>query len=222
MEATITWLFVLWFSLLPGALFIWSYGMIAGRWTMRKEGGRYLLMSIGYSAIFHFLFAPFTYNLWSTYWDKISQGERVSLWLWAALMPYLILPVGVGLLSGKATLIAGRNSNRWYSWTRFLAGRTQNPQAWDFLFGRDALTGWVRLRTKEDIFIGGYYGPGSYVAGYPEQQDIYLSNLAEVRSDTGDFVVDHDNKPKLLNSGLLIRWDEVVYLEFKESEDRKL
>ena len=222
MEATITWLFVLWFSLLPGALFIWSYGMIAGRWTTRKEGGRYLLMSIGYSAIFHFLFAPVTYSLWSIYWDKISQGERVSLWLWVALMPYVILPVGVGVLAGKATLIESRGYNRWYSWTRFLAGSTRNPQAWDFLFGRDALTGWVRLRTKEGIFIGGYYGPGSSVAGYPEQQDIYLRNLAEVHSDTGEFILDHDQKPTLLSSGLLIRWDEVSYLEFKESEDQEL
>lgn len=98
-------------------------------------------------------------------------------------------------------------------------GRTQNTRAWDFLFDHKDLTGWIRFRTKDGIFLGGYYGKGSYVSGYPEPQDIYLNNLAEMDSTTGKFELDEEDKPKLLGSGLLLRWDEVEYLEFKKSED---
>ena len=219
METTILWLFGLWFIFLPGALFMWSYGLSSGWWTTDRQGSRHLLMSIGYSAVFHLLFAPVTYNIWSTYWKDISQGREVSLWLWAALSIYVLIPGILGLFSGWATLRTGVGLRKWYEWTRYIMGRTQNPQAWDFLFSRNDLNGWIRFRTKEGRFLGGYYGKGSYVSRYPEPQDIYLDNLAEIDSTTGEIKTDEEGNPKLLGSGLLLRWDEVEYLEFKKSED---
>lgn len=198
---------------------MWSYGLVTGWWTTDRQGSQYLLLSIGYSAVFHLLFAPVTYNTWSTYWEDISQGREVSLWLWVALSIYVLIPGLLGLGSGWATLKAGVDLRKLYGWTRYIMGRTPNSQAWDFLFGRRDLTGWIRFRTKDGLFLGGYYGKGSYVSGYPESQDIYLDNLAEIDSTTGEFYLDEEGNPKLLGSGLLLRWDEVEYLEFKKSED---
>ncbi len=221
METTILWLFGLWFIFLPGALFMWSYGLSSGWWTTHRQGSQYLLLSIGYSAVFHLLFAPLTYHIWSTYWKDISQGREVSPWLWVALSIYVLIPGLLGFYSGLATLKAEFDLRKLYGWTRYIMGRTQNLQAWDFLFGRKDLNGWIRFRTKEGIFLGGYYGKGSYVSGYPEPQDIYLNGLAEIDSLTGEFNLDEEGNPILLGSGLLLRWDEVEYLEFKESEIRR-
>lgn len=219
METTILWLFGLWFIFLPGALFMWSYGLATGWWTTDRQGSQHLLMLIGFSAVFHLMFAPFTYNIWSTHWKDISQGKEVSPWLWAALSIYVLIPIFLGLSSAWVAGLAGVRPRKWNEWTRYIVGRTQNLQAWEYLFSSEDLTGWIRFRTKDGLFLGGYYGTGSYVSGYPESQDIYLDNLAEIDSTTGEFKLDEKGNPKLLGSGLLLRWGDVEYLEFKKSED---
>jgi hypothetical protein len=55
---------------------------------------------------------------------------------------------------------------------------------------------------------------GSYAAGYPEDGDLYLSAVAEVDSDSGDFLFDQDGAVAFRDASLLIRWEEIEYLEF--------
>ena len=54
----------------------------------------------------------------------------------------------------------------------------------------------------------------SYAAGYPEKQDLFLVEAAEVDPETGEFEFDESGEPALRGSGILIRWEEVEYLEF--------
>jgi len=57
-------------------------------------------------------------------------------------------------------------------------------------------------------------GLKSYAAGYPESQDLLISELAEI-DDGGEFLTDdRDGTPVLTGRSLLIRWDEVTYAEF--------
>jgi hypothetical protein len=56
----------------------------------------------------------------------------------------------------------------------------------------------------------------SYAAGYPEPQDLYLAASVEVDPETGEFALD-DGRPQLGPGGLLVRWEEVEYLEFIDS-----
>ena len=71
---------------------------------------------------------------------------------------------------------------------------------------------------KSGTWIGGVYGTiggvRSYSAGYPEPQDLFLAVGIEVDPDTGEFTVDEDSDIPLRPGGLLVRWDEVEYLEF--------
>lgn len=57
-------------------------------------------------------------------------------------------------------------------------------------------------------------GRRSYAAGYPEPQDLYLAASVPVDSETGEFLLNDEGTPDLGDGGLLIRWDEVEYLEF--------
>ena len=66
--------------------------------------------------------------------------------------------------------------------------------------------------------MGGYYGEDSYVSRYPDLQDIYIGRAVEIDPDSGNIVRDSEGTPRLLSSGLLIRWDEVEYLEFTLGE----
>jgi len=57
----------------------------------------------------------------------------------------------------------------------------------------------------------------SYASGYPESGDLFLAEAVEVNPVTGEIVLDDEGHPHSLDSGLLVRWEEVEYLEFEES-----
>lgn len=216
MTTTLLSLVIIWMAVLPGALFIWAFEMLAGRWTTGIRGG--LLRSVGYSAVFHIIFLPLTYHLRVFYWDRIWEGRYVNPWVWAYISVYVIVPIVLGLFTGWSIRQANSIKPTSHLWARLLIGTSPAPRAWDHLFGRRKLTGWVRLRTKSGLYIGGYYEESSYVSGYPDPQDIFLGRIAEIDPDSGKIVRGSEGEPRLLSSGLLIRWDEVEYLEFTPSE----
>ena len=176
---------------------------------MGSRVSRSVLRFLAASAVFHALFAPTTFWLWKHYIEsgKWNSGADLPRGLWLALAVYLLIPYVVGNIFGIAT--AGR------PWTlRSLVTRDSDPpRAWDYFFaGRP--DGWVRLKLKSGPWIGGAYARGSYVAGYPEDGDILLANRADVDPATGDFVTDATGAVVLRAEKLLIRWEEVEYLEF--------
>ena len=63
-------------------------------------------------------------------------------------------------------------------------------------------------------WLGGFYGLDSYAAGYPEEpQDIYLEETYAMNQDDGLFLHMENGSLERLGSGLLIRWEEVLFLE---------
>jgi hypothetical protein len=156
------------------------------------------------------VFAPATYWLWAEQWPKLRAGETVSRGLWVFAVVYVGLPTLAGTLVGTAT-------RRGAVWSRWFTGPDPAPRAWDYLFQHQA-DGWLRLRLKSGVWIGGAYanahGRRSYAAGYPEPQDLFLAAAADVDPETGTFMLDAAGNPTLLEGGLLVRWEEVEYLEF--------
>ncbi len=201
-------LFIIWLAILPGTMFSWSFELLAERWTTGIKNN--LLRFARFATLFHILVLPLTYHLWSSYWDQIIKGEYVNLLVWPGVAIYVIVPLSAGLFAGWATR---KSEYKWYRWVRFLAGGYPAPRAWDRLFGRKGLSGWVYLQTKSGESKMGFYGQGSYVAGYPASQDIYLAHVVTV-DDAGKLQPDELDKSR----GLLIRWDEVEYMEFQPSE----
>lgn len=199
-------------ALLPGALYVWSFERLVGLWGIRLTDR--LLRFVGVSATLHVLFLPVTYRLWIEYVTsgRLSRGD-VSLALWGAPLLYVILPVVLGSVVGRATLVGKR-------WPKLITGPTPAPRAWDYLFGTRP-DGWIRLRLKTGKWLAGAYtkeagNRKSYAAGYPEEQDLYLVETVEVDPTTGVFVYGDDGLPVPRRSGILIRWSEVEYLELIE------
>jgi hypothetical protein len=200
-------------ALLPGALYVWAFERQAGAWGIKLSDR--LFRFVGFSALLHALFAPITYVLW----DEFIRSGRVGsgdapLGLWLLPLAYVGLPVVIGSFVGRG--IRGRRP-----WAKLFTGPDPAPRAWDHLFGSTP-DGWIRLRLKSGIWLGGAFvrrpdGSRSYAAGYPEDQDLYLLEAVDVDPETGSFVVDDSGAPVPRGSSILIRWDEVEYLDFIEA-----
>lgn len=203
---------VLVLALLPGALYTWAFERLVGRWGVGLSDR--VLRFVGGSAMFHAITAPLTYWLWATYWNsgRIAEGGSLPLQLWLVPLFYVGVPTAVGTIAA-----IGHRAAK--PWARVLTGSDPAPRAWDYLF-QGHPDGWIRCRMKSGVRIGEAFadsnGRRSYVAGYPEPADLYLARAADVDPDTGEFQF-VDGAPSLRDSGLLLRWDEVEYLEFVDA-----
>ena len=199
-------------ALLPGALYVWAFEREAGGWGLGLTDR--LLRFVGVSAVFHALAAPITYLAYKdlVVSGRLAHASNVPWWLWPVALGYVAVPAAAGTAVGNG-VAAGK------TWTRYVAGRAPAPRAWDHLFAREGLSGWVRLKLKSGDWIVGAYGRSgardrSYAAGYPETQDLYLVDTAECDPSSGKFVLNQGGGPLLRGVSVLIRWDEVMYLEF--------
>lgn len=74
---------------------------------------------------------------------------------------------------------------------------------------------------KSGVWLAGAFatradGSRSYASGYPEDPDLYLVETVDVDPTTGTFRVDDEGRPIPRGSAMLVRWEEVEYLEFIE------
>lgn len=197
-------------AVLPGALAVWGFERISGRWAIGLSDR--LLRFLGISAVLHALAAPITYTLWREYFsDGARTGvEPLPLWLWAVALGYVVVPLALG--SGLAW--AGDNEA---SWTKWAVGNNPAPTAWDAVFSSQPTGAYVLMKLKSGRWVGGQFVEGSYVGGYPEPADIYLLRELKVDQSAEDFAVDAGgNHIQQGSYGLLVRWEEIEFLEVSD------
>ncbi len=100
---------------------------------------------------------------------------------------------------------------KWIRGKRFLGRYLQQPYItpWDFYFDRRQPV-FMLIHLNNGHLLAGYWGPGSYASGYPEQGDLYLSAVYSV--DTKGQI----GKPIPSTQGLLITKDQYTYIELFE------
>ncbi|MDT2009496.1 hypothetical protein FXW78_46980 [Rhodococcus opacus] len=164
------------------------------------------------SALFGMLSTPLLYQSYRI----LQNGEPLPWWVWAIAAGYLVVPLALGALTGMAA------HKRWW-WARPITGPEPEPRGWDLLFKTPALGGYVKLRLKEpgtgNPWIMGLWAkpdpgatsllPGSYTAGYPYEQDLYLIDTCQI-TPNGTPVVDASGNAVRRGSALLVRWSEVT------------
>lgn len=207
-------------GLLPGALYELAREQRSGRWGLRGADQLFRLLAV--SVVFQVVISPLTYWLYAHYivTEHLRQGRPVSGWLWVLLLCYLLGP----FVLGRFTALGHRYRSRHgvSTWERFVA-RAVNlytdaapaPREWDYLFSYRRRTGWIILHLKDGSRIGGAWN-SSYAASYPADQDLYLSKQVELTAD-GRIRLGDDGQPHGLGKGLLIRWNEVRYLDFYDA-----
>lgn len=206
MTTTFQAIAVLLLALLPGALYTWAFERIAGRWGIGLSDRLYRF--VGISAIFHVCIAPASYAVWRDLLRAdAGRLDSLPLWLWFAGIAYVAFPGGLGVVVGTAYVREKR-------WATVLVGTMAAPRAWDAVFSTPPTGAAVLMRLKSGAWVGGEFNDGSYAAGYPEPADIYLVRELHVDQQTGDFVRDASGDEIPVGKyGLLVRWDEVEYLE---------
>lgn len=207
MPTTFQAIAIILFAVVPGGLYTWGYERQTNSWRIAAPDR--LIRFVAWSAAFHIAVAPVTYLLWRRFIQGASWTERGHFpWLlWLATLLYLAFPFAVGSVAGLRA--AGSRRLR-----RLFKRPSDPPRAWDYLFARRP-DGWIRMRLKSGKWIGAPYARGSYAAGYPEEPDLFFKQLAET-DEAGEFVLDENGSPELRDTSLLIRWDEIEYLEFDE------
>ncbi len=198
-------------AILPGALTVWGYERVSGRWSMGLSDR--ILRFLGISAVLHALAAPATYLIWHEYLRTGARdpNEKLPLGFWPIVVLYVAVPLAIGTLFALGI-------KQKLPLAKALIGDDPAPTAWDYLF-HDETRGWVRLRLKTGTWLGGAFAEGSYVAGYPEPADIYVSQAADIDTETGEFKRDAQGKPVLTENGFLVRWEEVEFLVFTTRKD---
>jgi len=216
---TLEALLVLIIGILPGALHVWASERESGRWGIGLSDR--VLRFVGATAIYQAIFGYPVYLAWQhfihhrvldasgrvVFVNRITQGGAPG-WAWILPALYVAIPLAIGTVSGMS-------SQRWPRLSRILLGRDPAPRAWDYLLSSRPV-GVIRARLKsEGRWIGGWFGPESYAAGYPEElQDLFLQRTYVVLAD-GTFA--EGNSPQgyqETGSALLVRWEDIEELEF--------
>jgi hypothetical protein len=200
-------------ALVPGAAYTFAFERVAG--SFGAGASDRLIRFLTASATFHAVFAGLTYYVYVHLFRSgdLSHG-RVDWWvLELAAIGYVGVPTAIGSL-------VAHGKNRGWQWASALIGASPEPRAWDYLWSRKP-AGFVRMRTKSGVYLGGVFGRRgdgvkSYAAGYPESGDIFLARGVEVDATTGEFLLDA-GQLRLTDGGMLIRWDEIEYLELFEA-----
>lgn len=207
-------------ALLPGATYMFaverfnvSYGL-----AFADRLVRFLAASAAFAAVF----AGPAYVLHNRY---IRSGElssgHVSWWLVEVVaIVYVAFPATAGSLVGYGrTQVGGA-----WKWARWVSGDSIEPRAWDY-FWRVHRNGVVRMHLKSGTWLAGLHGYStgsvkrSYASGHPEPGDVYLYQSLLIDPGTGALVVDQEGRavPVPGAPGLLIRWDEIEYLDVLEA-----
>lgn len=231
-------------AVLPGALYTIALENGGAAWAWRRtDTATQIFRFLGASAVFQAIFAPVTY--WA-YRELILthvliQGGPVAWYWWPILLAYLIVPYAWGQLTegsrdwrldSEDVAVEKGFRHRIAKFVRQLtrllkvginklvglySTRDPEPRAWDRLFSKKNLGGYVRLKLTDGEWKAGLWY-GSYASGYGEDGDLYIAQQVEV-DEHGELVADDDRDPVLVGWGLLIRWSEVHYLEFAEIGD---
>jgi len=204
-------------AVVPGALYTYAYERQARGYEAPKAADR-LVRLLAASVVMHAALAALTYDLYRRYVEtgRFRSGAVNPLLVELAALGYVGLPTLVGFLIGSA------QRHNW-KWVRWFLGRQREPRAWDDLWNRKQ-NAIIRLKLQSGGWLAGLWGKlgadGSppYAAGYGEEQDLFLPVAFAVDESTGAFLADsHGDVQRIASGGgLLIRWDQVEYLEYAE------
>jgi Family of unknown function (DUF6338) len=208
--STVEALAVVVIALIPGALYTWAFERLVGRWGIGFSDR--LFRFIGVSALLHALAAPVTYTLWRDFLREQAQPglNDLPLWMWVVALLYVAVPSALGYL------VALGYQRQWKP-IRAVLGSSSAPTAWDAIFSGNP-AGWILMRLKSGAWVGGEYAEGSYAGGYPEPADLFLSKECPIDQESGNFILDRVGQPLANGYGILVRWDDVEYLEVTPTE----
>ncbi|MGL5859572.1 MAG: DUF6338 family protein [Angustibacter sp.] len=205
LPSTIDQLFVVLLFVLPGSVYQFVRTRLRGPAPDDASAVNRVLRALGVSALLVSLYTVIA----GPYLVTLIGETRVGAAGWATRIREIGLCGVVLLIAIPAALAMIDHLRRRYlptpQWLRVAYDPT--PSAWDFAFANRKET-YIRLLTADDRWLGGWWGKGSWVSGYPEPRDIFIS-VAHQMKDNGSF-----GDPIEGSGGLYVRCDDVRAVEF--------
>jgi hypothetical protein len=204
--------------ILPGSVYTLARESRGASWAWRSTDAATLIFRfLTASACFHLVLAPVGYAAYQhvVVNHLVAPGRPFPWTWWGWLAGYIVVPFVFGLwmeaarsCSPSTRRVRGLPKNLFIWLPLFIAGRANEPRAWDRLFTRDR-TGYIILRLKDrDEWKAGIWYEPSYASAYGEDQDLYIAEQIAVKED-GSVEFDEYGNPRYLGAGLLISWSEL-------------
>ncbi len=133
----------------------------------------------------------------TVYEQLLAHGRELALW---ALGLLFLVPAALAVLDFARVK---------YGWTLRLT-YDPTPRAWDYAF-REIEPTYVRVLTPDGVWLGGWYGPNSFVSSYPEPREIYIEVAHQMNAD-GSFGAEQPG-----SGGLYVRCDDARAVEFVDA-----
>lgn len=192
-------------TVVPGFVYQGARSHFRGPTPDERELGVRILRALALSGIFALVYVGI---LGSRLTSRISEpGRYLESPRWSALWALLLLFV---IPFVAAVIIHVWNARKQYPdlrWRELFRIYNPIPTAWDFANTR-LEPGFVRVLTKEGLWIGGYAGERSFFTGYPENRELYLEVAWSLDND-GVFQFPVPN-----SVGMWVRCDDAQVVQF--------
>jgi hypothetical protein len=232
---------VIFFAVLPGAVFVYAVERKVGPWGVKASDR--ILRFVVLSAALYVLLLPYGYVLYRTYIlsGDLNERGRFELLHWLILTAHWLVLLGYfGLLPWLLGTWLGRRIEAGDERVGELFGHQMRPpRAFDYLFRDDELFGVVRmlvLLPAGATWVAGSFSDEepteaelaanpalaerndrplrAYVSGYPEDPSIYLPVRIGCDPRTGALRFGNDDNLVTEDIGILVSGDKIAYLEF--------
>ncbi len=204
-------LLVLLAFVIPGSVYQAVKTRLQGPRPDEDAGDRVLravALSAGFASAYAIAFGPWIVDLAETPPTAaggpsglLARPRQAGL---AALALLFVVPAVLALV------------DHWRATTRASLHTTYDPtpRAWDYVFrGRDRC--FVRIRTRDGIWIGGWYDTRSFASSYPHPDDIYIEKAYRMHGD-GTF-----GEATERSQGIYVKCDNVEVIEFLGGSDEQ-
>ena len=201
--STVVQLALLLVAVMPGVTYQFMRERFRGPLIAHKDTGERVLRALTASVLldgaYLLLFGPWLVNLYRIGEADLRKAFATNIRVSTAVA--LLLLFGVPALCALVSSMWDRRRRR----TLYSAV----PSAWDFSFSKRSSC-FVRARLKGDVWVGGWFGSGSYASSYPGPQEIFLQSAWKMEPD-GRL------RERTANSGgILIRHEACEFIEFVE------
>ncbi|MDQ6944942.1 MAG: DUF6338 family protein [Actinomycetota bacterium] len=206
---------------IPGAVYQAVRLRLIGPYPPDQDATDKLLRAIAASALLDGLYAVLAGKLIAHLAAPLVHGEtrHVPSEPWQLGLAAIVFLFFVPSVAAAGTIIFSQRLGRGPWLERLFQGTYDpTPRAWDYgwnrLFSRDDSPCFVRIRTNDDLWVGGYLGFGSFASSYPHADDLFMEYAYTMNSD-GSFggVVPG-------SQGMWVRCDDVRTMEFIAPPER--
>lgn len=207
-------------AVVPGAIYTWVFERNDG--AAGDRPAERLLRFVAISLLLSLVSTlPIGYWFYSQYYvtGALQRGDVPVLILYVCLGSVVLLPAILGW-------IAAGYVKKGLPGASVLASRNRRPRGWDHVFNGQRWSGKIRIKTTDGTWFIGLWSaqssknsmPGSFAAGYPNDQDLYFVDTFQVDPTNGMPVVADNGTWARNGTAMLIQWSNVAFAEFMKEE----